>query len=353
MQRIIRFFKNTTVRIISISILVLFALSLFIFYDFYKNQVKKGVSFYYVYKGDKSYKAGKIHNAIELYKKALVYHPKHYKARYNLANIYVVYEDYYRALNQYEEALKIKPDFMIARIDYALVLSEGTFDHDKAIKEYEKAIEKKPKWLYIPFFINNRKTYKLNKAVANYNMGLAYRAKSLLAGEAQYDAREYLKKAVESYKKALKDDKNYETYYNLGLANQLLKENKEAGKSYCKAIAISPLNYEAHYNLAILLAQMKLYKYSIQEFKKAGLILDVDGDSFKTRFIYGVLNEVSQKMVQEGDYDELVNDDKKDKDNVSSVDNLEYSHGKVIITDAYDKSVMKSFKTCAGYAFFE
>ena len=182
---------------------MLFLLSIFLFYDVYVYQVKKCVGFYWVYRGDKYYKKNKTQHAIDCYKKALTYYPEHYRARYNLANIYVVYEDYYSALEQYSKALEIKPDFMIARIDYALVLSSAAFNHDKAISEYKKAIEKKPKWIYIPFFINNRKTYNYNSAVAYYNMGLAYRAKSLLVGENKFSAREYLRLSVEAYKKAL------------------------------------------------------------------------------------------------------------------------------------------------------
>ena len=154
-KKIFEFFKNTTVRIISILLLILFVLSIFLFFDAYVRQVKKGVSFYFVYRGDKYYKNNKTQRAIDYYKKALSYYPGHYRARYNLANIYVVYEDYYSALSEYAKALQYKPDFMIARIDYALVLSSATFNHDRAIEEYQTAIDKKPKWVYIPFFINN------------------------------------------------------------------------------------------------------------------------------------------------------------------------------------------------------
>lgn len=353
-QKIVDFFKNTTVRIISLLLLLLFVLSVFLFFDAYVRQVKKGVSFFWVYRGDKLYRKNKTQGAIECYKKALKYHPNHYRARYNLANIYVVYEDYYSALDQYARALDIKPDFMVARIDYALVLSGATFNHDRAIEEYKKAIENKPKWIYIPFFINNRHTYKYNKGIAYYNMGLAWRAKSLLVGEGKFSAREYLINAVDSYKKALKSIKSYEVYYNLALANQLLRNNQEAGINYCKAIELAPLNYEAHYNLAILLRDMKFYRDSIEEFKKAGLILDIDGDSVKTRYIYDVLSDVTQKMVQRGEYSYLVEhmDNEKHKDSYRP-DELTYVAGKLVVTDEFDRAVLKNFRTCEGRPHFE
>ena len=347
-------FKNTTVRLISLLLLALFILSVFLYYDAYVRQVKKGVSFYWVYKGDKYYKKHRTQRAIECYKKALEYYPEHYRARYNLANIYVVYEDYYSALEQYEKALVYKPTFTVARIDYALVLSEATFNHDKAIEQYKIAIENKPKWVYIPFFINNKKTHKYNMGVAYYNMGLAWRAKSLLVGEKRFSARQYLKNAVEAYENALKTLKNYEIYYNLGLANHLLRNTKEAGLNYCKAIDIAPLNYEAHYNLAILLRDMKLYPDSMEEFKKAGLILDIDGDSIKTRYIYDVLSDVTQKMVAQGDYQYLVehlNDDvvRKDKYNENE---LTYVGGKLVVSEEFDRAMLKNFRKCAAGSVF-
>ena len=351
-QKFFEFFKNTTVRIISLMLFMLFLLSIFLFYDVYVYQVKKCVGFYWVYRGDKYYKKNKTQHAIDCYKKALTYYPEHYRARYNLANIYVVYEDYYSALEQYSKALEIKPDFMIARIDYALVLSSAAFNHDKAISEYKKAIEKKPKWIYIPFFINNRKTYNYNSAVAYYNMGLAYRAKSLLVGENKFSAREYLRLSVEAYKKALKNLKNYEIYYNLALTHQLLKNNKDAGRNYCRAIELEPLRYEAHYNLAILLRDMKMYRDSVEEFKKAGLILDIDGDNIKTRYIYDVLSGVTQKMVLSGDYDYLADKDESGKQS-SYEDDLTYNGGKLAISSKFDRSVSKSYSTCAAKEFFE
>ncbi len=353
-KKIFEFFKNTTVRIVSILLLILFLLSIFLFFDAYVRQVKKGISFYYVYRGDKYYKNNKTQRAIDCYKKALSYYPEHYRARYNLANIYVVYEDYYSALSEYAKALQYKPDFMIARIDYALVLSSATFNHDRAIEEYQIAIDKKPKWVYIPFFINNRKTYKYNTGIAYYNMGLAYRAKSLLVGENKFSAREYLYSAIDSYKKALKSLKKYEIYYNLALAHQLLKNNEEAGLNYCKAIELAPLRYEAHYNLAILLRDMKLYRDSLEEFKKAGLILDVDGDSIKTRYIYDVLSDVTQKMVLAGDYNYLVEhiDENKHKGGYSA-NELTYVGGKLVVSDEFDRAVLKNFKTCSAKVHFE
>lgn len=321
------------------------------FKDFYKRQIKKVVGFYYVYQGDRYYKQNKPQKAIETYLKALKYYPQHYKARYNLANIYVSYEDYYAALDSYEKALEIKPTFINARIDYAIVLSEATFNYDKAIVEYNRAIKLKPKWVYIPFVINVKNTYKHNRGVAYYNLGLAWRGKSLLAGEKTFQSRQYLENSVEAYEGALKLKKSYQAYYNLGIVHHLLRNTNQAGYNYCRAIEIEPLNYEAHYNLAILLNDMQNYTDSMSEFQKAGLILDMQGDGNKTRYIYDVLNDVTRRMVAIGKYGDLV--EYLNRQSAFSEKYLTYVNGKVLVSNDLDRAILKNFKNCANKKFFE
>lgn len=350
MRRFLRVFKNTTVRIFSFSLFVIFIASLFIFKDFYKAQLDKALSFYYVYLGDNYYKKHRPQEAINSYVKALNLYPRHYRAQYNLGNLYVVYEDYYSALDSYAKALKLKPDFTVARIDYAIVLSEAAFNYDKAIEEYDLAIKKIPKWVYIPFIVDNKHSYKHNKGVAYYNQGLAWRGKSLLEGEDLFLSRKYLENAAKSYEKALKSLKTYDVYYNLGIAYHLLREPEYAGYYYCKAIEKEPMKYEAHYNLAILLKGMKRYSDSIEEFKKAGLILDVRGDGNKTRYIYDILNEVNQKYAVSEEY---VNLAEHLAETPSGSKEVTYVRGKMLVTDEFDGAMVKNFKTCANKKYFE
>lgn len=351
LKKLLFFAQNTTVRVISILLVLCLIGGYFIFPEFYKTQWHKVQSYYYVYLGDKAYKNRSPQEAINNYIHALDLHPKHVRARYNLANLYVVYEDYFSALENYKMALELKPDFMIARIDYAIVLSEAAFNYDKAIEEYELAIKNPPKWMYIPFIIDNKKTYKYNKGVAYYNQGLAWRGKSLLYGYDKYKAAEYLTNAINSYKKALKCIKSYDVYYNLGIANQLLRRNHAAGQNYCKAIEMEPMNYEAHYNLAILLKSMKEYGSSASEFKKAGLLLDSAGDGNKTRYIYDVLNEVNQRMALDSDYKHL--SESFDEDKKLNEGKVTYVNGRLVISEEFDKAMYDNFKTCAKKELFD
>lgn len=350
MYKIRRIFESTLVRVMSLVLIVSFVLSGFFFYDFYKVQINKIKGYYWVHQGDVAYKKRDLQRAVNCYEYGIKLHPKHYRAMYNLANIYVAYEDYYSALKNYEKALLVRPDYEVARIDYAIILSE-TYRTDEAIEQYKKVINNKPKFYKIPFIVDNKKSYYHNKGVAYYNMGIAYRTKSLLAGLNKKTSREYLSKAGESYEEAVDILKTYNSNYNLGLINQLLKNTHQAGYYYCKAMAIEPMEYEAHFNLAVLLKDMEKYPQSAEEFKKAGLILDSISDNVKTRYLYDVLSEVNQRIAitnDEGYFKKLKEDEEK---NLSS----KYKAGKLIIdldSKGKDDELLKNFSVCEGKEFF-
>ena len=344
MRKLKKIFQSTMAKVISMSLIILFALSVFFYFDFYKKEFNKCKGYYLVYRGDKAFKKHDLGAAIYFYEKGIKYHPEHYRAMYNLANIYVAYEDYYSALRNYENALKIRPDYEVARIDYAIILAQ-TFKTDEAIEQYQKVIDNKPnKFLKIPFLIDRKKSYNYNRGVAYYNMGTTYRTKSLLAGLDQDARRNYLRKAGESYDEATKILKSYNSNYNLGLIHQLLRDTSQAGYYYCKAMEASPMEYEAHFNHAILLKDMKKYDYALEEFNKAGILLGIKGEGEKTKYIIDILSDVNQKMAF----------NKKDKKE-DIEDYINYKAGKVVISEKKDKkdeAFYKNFKTCEGKEFF-
>lgn len=349
MRKLKKIFESTIARIISAILIIGFALSVFLFFGFYERQIDKIKGFYWINKGDNAFKKMDLHNAINYYEKGIKLHPGHYRAMYNLANIYVVYEDYYKALENYEKALVVKPDYEVARIDYAIILGE-TFKTDEAIEQYKKVIINKPKFIKIPFLVDNKKSYTHNTGVAYYNMGRAYKTKSLLAGLDKSKRKEYLEKATESYEEAVDILKSYNSNYNLGLIHQLLKNKNQAGYYYCKAMEREPMNYEAHFNLAVLLNDMKNYTGAASEFKKAGLLLDSVGDNTKTHYIYDILSEVNQKIAINNDSEYF----KKLREEEERNSITRYKAGKLVVDfeDDKDEEFIKSFSTCAGHEIF-
>ena len=305
---------------------VAFIASLYFYQDWYKIQYDKCIGFYYVNKGDKAYRDKKYQKAVDYYKIALKKYPGHSRASCNLGNIYVSFENYYEAVNAYENALKYSPNFMVCRMDLGIILSEKMADYDKAIQEYGRVINSKPMELNIPFIFNNKKTTDQNRGIAYYNMGLAYRGKSVYMGDKTNISTKYLKKAEESYKKAeeyLKDD--FDNTYNLAFTNHLLGDYKEAADGYCKAININPESFEAHYNFALLLRSMDMNKEALDEFEKITLLLDYSGNEEQNKYIFGILSEIKRRIINDGDYAYL-----KNRTDITALSDITYSGGKVI-----------------------
>lgn len=237
-----KLFKKTVPKVIAGIFILVFLLSIFVFWGWYVKQVNKLWGLYYVNEGDKAYRSHKLEKAIKFYKQGLEKYPEHSLARCNLGNIYVKYEDYYSAVEQYEEALKYDPKFIVCRMNLGIVSAEKLSDFDKAIREYQTIIDTNRVTVHIPLIFDSVKSTRENKTIAWYNMGLAYRGKSMLLGEKTHASNDYLEKAIDAYKKALKRKKNsYNINYNYALANHIFGNYKEAGLSYCKAIEEEPI----------------------------------------------------------------------------------------------------------------
>lgn len=369
-----KLFKKTISKIFAFLFIVLFLLSIFFFWGWYEKQVNKLWGLYYVNEGDKAYKSHKHELAIKNYKIALEKYPEHSLARCNLGNIYVKYEDYYSAAEQYDIALKYDPKFIVCRMNSGIVSAEKLSDFDKAIREYETIIDTQRVPIRIPLIFDNVKSTKENKTIAYYNMGVAYRGKSMLIGEKTHASTEYLEKAVESYKKALKRKKDsYNINYNYALANHLLGDYKEAGLGYCRAIELEPMAFDAHYNLAILLKRLGKLRESQEELEKSMLIVNTQQNPFVAKYIFDIYSEVVEKStIQEGHEkskrsispESLVADGKKtphivteeieNEDDPLGVNHITYVNGKVVAdTEEADKFMKKSFSKCNAKKLFE
>ncbi len=338
-------------KLFSIVVLLLMAAVVYFNQAWFLKQYDKLCSMYYVHKGDKAFKKLKLQKAIDYYNTALKLYPEHYSAWFNLGNIYVVYEDYYSAVDAYEQAFNYNPKMMIARMNYGIVSAEKLGDFDGAIDQYDEIIKTKRHLISIPFVYSNRASYKQNKGIAYYNKGVAYRQKSLYSGDDWRLQRQYLEKAIEAYKNAVKIlKKDYDARYNLALAYHLLGDYNNAGLTYCKAIKLAPMNYEAHYNLAILLRHMKYYRESLDELEKATvLITDSQGNSARQRYVFDVMNDVTRTILYNEEDDPMV--DKIDDEKLQYAA-MTYVNGKIVASEALDKAILKNFSTCGSRELF-
>jgi len=357
--------KRKFSKIFSTILILAIVVTAFMYPQWYVTQFKKVGGMYLVWRGDRALRKYKFQKAIDYYNRGLVLFPGHYSAWFNLGNIYVLYEDYYSALDSYENAIKHNPNYVIAKMNYGIVSAEQVGDFDGAITQYKEILDIRKKWfIYIPFVFNNLKSYKTNMGLAYYNMGVAYRQKSIYQDSARKHQMEYLSKAIAAYKEAIKILPNsYDAHYNLGLAYHLFGDYNNAGLYYCKAVELAPLNYEAHYNLALLLKFLKYYRESIAEMQKATLLLtENEGASNRQRYVFDVLNDISRRYMETKDVlypmVEKVSDenDKKKIEEQAPSDIMEgsvtYVSGHLVMSDEFDKAMMRNFGTCSAKKFF-
>lgn len=371
--------KKLLSALFSLFVLAAICIAAYFNQQFVKSQADKVRGMYYVYKGDKSYKQMKMQKAINYYNKGLKLYPGHYGAWYNLGNIYVAYEDYYSALYAYSQAFKYNPRMMIARMNYGIIATEKLGDFDSAIAQYNKIIKTKRHLLSIPYVYNNRVSYKANKAIAYYNIGVTYRMKSLYSNDNWELQRKYLAKAIKAYKKSIEiNPKSYDTQYNLGLAYHISGNYDEAGKCYCRAINISPMNYEAHYNLAVLLRKLGHYKEAYDEIDKAStLITALDKNSATQQYVAIVMNDITRNVYNNREYRKhlesvlaqeqsklkkhMAKNDKdiqaketkedKEKGTITST-GINFVNGKIVATEELDKAMLDNFGRCPSMSYF-
>ena len=288
---------------------------------------------------------------LEFYNKGLNYFPGHYEAWYNLGNIYAVYEDYYSAVNAYQNAIKHYPKFVMARMNLGIIYSEDLGLFDEAIEQFDAIQNIKLPQVWIPFVYSNIKSFRANRGIAFFNKGVAYKQKAMfLPYEKKNQMNLLLNNAIKAYTSSLKYlKKNYDVYYNRAVARHLKGDYKKAGLDYCEAIKLKPTRFEAHYNLAVLLRGMNRYQESISELEKAALLSAEDKEitELQTAYIFNVLNEVSRQFVNSNEFGV-----EKLTDKPTGSISYTYVNGRIVADDDFDKAMEKNFRTCAGFETF-
>ena len=206
-----RFFRKLFSKVTLVIFICVLALLAFFFWGWIEKQVSKAKGMYYIYKGDQAYAQDNMAKTLEFYQKGLELYPEHYEAWFNLGNIYAVYEDYYSAVDAYENAIKHNPKFVMARMNLGIIYSEDLGFFDEAIEQFDEITRIRLLKLWIPYVYSNIKSVRENRGIAYYNKGVAYKQKAMyLPLDKKYLAYKYLGEAVEAYESALKIlKKNY------------------------------------------------------------------------------------------------------------------------------------------------
>jgi len=181
---------------------------------------------------------------------------------YNLrGGCYSGLKQLHAAINSYQQAIKIKPNF--AKAHYNLGLSLVNIGHlDKAIASYKQAVTIKPSYAlaHNNLGIALKKSGQLNLAINSFKQALIIKpdyaeAHSNLANAfARLNQRDL---AIKEYERALQIKPDFaEAHNNLGVSFMAIGQFDAASKCYESALKIKPNYAEVHRHLS----QLKQYR---------------------------------------------------------------------------------------------
>jgi tetratricopeptide (TPR) repeat protein len=218
--------------------------------------------------------AGQVQEAIRQYEQALRLYPDFADANHNLGTALMGQGRLQGAIGHYKQALRIAPEFTEAHIDLGVALSQ-LGSNQEAIGEYEQALRIKPD---IPEAHNNLgnglfRLGEVREAIQHYEQALRVQPDFT---EAHYNlgvalmGQGRLQEAIGHYEQALQLQPDYaDAHYNLGVVLMGQGRLQEAIGHFEQALQINPDYAESHCNLGVALEKLGRTQEAIQHYEQA------------------------------------------------------------------------------------
>jgi tetratricopeptide (TPR) repeat protein len=244
------------------------------------------------------YSKGDYKNAIADYNQAIKLKPDYAEAYYNRGLTYNYQGNYTAAIADYNQAIKLKPDYAEAYNNRGLAYADQG-NYTEAIADYNQAIKLKPD--YAKVYNNRGLAYadqgnyteaiadltqaiklKPDDAGAYSNRGNAY------AGQGNYTA------AIADYNQAIKLKPDFaEAYYNRGLAYYYRSNYTAAIADYNQAIKLKPDFADTYNNRGIAYTRQGNYIVAIADYNQATKLKPDYADAYYNKAcIYSLQREV-------------------------------------------------------------
>jgi tetratricopeptide (TPR) repeat protein len=211
---------------------------------------------------------------VRLWKDTTEKSPENPFAHYNLGNSYKDHNMFDEAIEQYQAALNLKPDYYEALNNLGIVYKDRNMP-DKAMEEYMIALGVNPdrSEAHNNLGMIYKERYMLDKAMEHYLIAIKQKPDFAEAhnnlGNTYLDLNMY-DKAVEEYKIAINLKPDYaEAHDNLGLVWNDLNILDEAIKQYKIAINLKPDDAEAYFNLGFVYFRKGQMENARKELKAA------------------------------------------------------------------------------------
>ena len=191
--------------------------------------------------------------------------------------------DYRGALANYEQAIKLDPNYAEAYVGRGVAYS-NLGEKQKAIDDYSQAIKLNPN--YAAAYNNRGLAYsnlgEKQKAIDDYNQAIKLNPNYANAynnrGIVYYNLGEK-QKAIDDYNQAIKLNPNLaQAYNNRGVAYSDLGEKQKAIDDYNQAIKLNPNYADAYYGRGNTRSQLDNKEGAIQDFQKAAELYKQQGN---------------------------------------------------------------------------
>lgn len=211
-------------------------------------------------------------------------------------------KDYNRAIADFNQAIKLDPDFADAYngrgITYYFLKQ-----FDRAIADFSQAIKLKPD---LAVAYNNRgvayrELKQFDRAIANYTQVIKLRSDDANAyfnrGYAYGELKQF-DQAIADYTQTIKLKPDFAgAYFNRGIAYSELKQFDQAIADYTQVIKLQPKAADAYYGRGNAYSELKQFDQAIADYTQAIKLKPDDADAYYSRgYAYGDLKQFDRAI---------------------------------------------------------
>jgi tetratricopeptide (TPR) repeat protein len=211
---------------------------------------------------------------------ANVYHARGY--------FYTARGQYQRAIENYSEAIRIKPDYAQAYYNRGVTYA-AIGQHQHAVEDYDKAIRIRPNsaadYTSRGMVYNNLGQYQ--RAIEDYNKAIYLKPFYALTynnrGNVYTNLGQY-RRAIEDYNEAIRTKPAFaEAYHNRGVAYNNLGQYQRAIEDYNKAIHIAPHDSVDYIYRGDAQAALGQYQHALNDYSEAIRLKSDYADAYNNR----------------------------------------------------------------------
>ena len=252
---------------------------------------------WYVNRGNLYQDLQKYELALDEYNQAIEINPNYAMAYYNRGVLYYDQKKYELALADWNKAIELNPNFTDAYYNRGnLYFNQQKYE--LALADWNKAIELNPN--FAKAYYNRGVLYRLQEkydlALADWNKAIEINPNYAEAynnrGNLYFNQQKY-ELALADWNKAIEINPNYaEAYYNRGNLYRLQEKYELALSDYSKAIDINPNYAEAYNNRGFLYSYQQKYELALADVNKAIDINPNHAEAYANRgLLYAILGQ--------------------------------------------------------------